>query len=63
MIGADGLHSVVARGVNAPTYDDVPTLTWIYYSYWGDVPLGRMELHRADAGDDPSPGGGELLAR
>lgn len=48
VIGADGLHSVVARGVNAPTYHDVPTLTWIYYSYWGDVSLGRMELHRTD---------------
>jgi flavin-dependent dehydrogenase len=48
VIGADGLHSVVARGVNAPTYQDVPTLTWIYYSYWSDVALGRMEMHRAD---------------
>jgi flavin-dependent dehydrogenase len=48
VIGADGLHSVVARGVNAPTYQDVPTLTWIYYSYWSDVALGRFEMHRAD---------------
>jgi flavin-dependent dehydrogenase len=48
VIGADGLHSVVARGVGAPTYRDVPTLTWIYYSYWSGVPMTGASINRQD---------------
>ena len=48
VVGADGLHSIVARAVDAPTYDAHPTLTWIYYSYWDGVPLGGLELYRRD---------------
>jgi flavin-dependent dehydrogenase len=38
VIGADGLHSVVARTVRAPEYDVRPTLACWYYAYWSDVP-------------------------
>jgi flavin-dependent dehydrogenase len=48
VIGADGLHSIVARCVDAPTYQAHPTLTWIYYSYWDGVPTHGLELYRRD---------------
>lgn len=48
VIGADGLHSIVARCVDAPTYQAHPTLTWIYYSYWDGVPMPGLELYRRD---------------
>jgi flavin-dependent dehydrogenase len=34
VIGADGKHSLVAKSVDAPKYDEQPTLTCGYYSYW-----------------------------
>jgi flavin-dependent dehydrogenase len=45
VIGADGLHSFVARAVQAPLYNTTPALTCAYYSYWSDVPLGGAALH------------------
>jgi 2-polyprenyl-6-methoxyphenol hydroxylase-like FAD-dependent oxidoreductase len=39
VIGADGLHSLVAKQVQAPTYNEVPPLTCGYYSYFSGVPL------------------------
>ncbi|HXX79191.1 MAG TPA: FAD-dependent monooxygenase, partial [Ktedonobacteraceae bacterium] len=39
VIGADGRHSLVAKAVAAPSYDEQPTLTCGYYSYWAGVPL------------------------
>ncbi|MCC6790398.1 MAG: NAD(P)/FAD-dependent oxidoreductase [Thermomicrobiales bacterium] len=38
VVGADGLHSVVARSVATPAYDIHPTLTCCYFGYFGDVP-------------------------
>jgi 2-polyprenyl-6-methoxyphenol hydroxylase-like FAD-dependent oxidoreductase len=38
VVGADGLRSIVARGVDAPIYDDRGTLQCAYYAYWSDVP-------------------------
>jgi 2-polyprenyl-6-methoxyphenol hydroxylase-like FAD-dependent oxidoreductase len=46
IIGADGRHSLVAKAVNAPVYDEQPTLTCGYYSYWEDVPLQTGEIYR-----------------
>src|SRR5262245_35984456 len=37
VVGADGLRSMVARSVEAPTYDDRPPMTCAFYSYWGGV--------------------------
>jgi flavin-dependent dehydrogenase len=45
VIGADGLHSVVARSVQAPIYNATPALACAYYSYWSDVPIDGGELY------------------
>lgn len=44
VVGADGLHSLVARTVAAPMYDVHPTMACCYYSYFGDVSLDDAEL-------------------
>lgn len=38
------MHSSVARGVQAATYNARPTFTCAYYSYWNDVPVDGSEL-------------------
>ncbi|MFN7923042.1 MAG: NAD(P)/FAD-dependent oxidoreductase [Bryobacteraceae bacterium] len=38
VIGADGMHSLVARLTDAPQYDLRPALTCVYYGYWSGVP-------------------------
>jgi 2-polyprenyl-6-methoxyphenol hydroxylase-like FAD-dependent oxidoreductase len=45
VIGADGLHSVVAREAGAETYDDHGTLTCAYYAYWRGVAIDHAELY------------------
>ena len=40
VIGADGVHSLVARAVRAPTYRHVPARQAMYYSYWSGMPTG-----------------------
>jgi len=45
VIGADGMRSLVARSVQAPTYQAKPTLTCGYYSYWSGVPLAEAEIY------------------
>lgn len=45
VIGADGINSVVARTVEAPTYKATPSLTFSYYTYWSGVPVERGELY------------------
>jgi 2-polyprenyl-6-methoxyphenol hydroxylase-like FAD-dependent oxidoreductase len=39
VIGADGMRSLVARSVQAATYQAEPSLTCAYYGYWSGVPL------------------------
>jgi flavin-dependent dehydrogenase len=46
VIGADGRHSLVAKAVEAPVYDEQPTLTCGYYTYWEGVPLQGGEVYR-----------------
>ena len=48
VIGADGLNSLVARGVGAPVYDDQGTLTCAYYTYWSGVEMDGAELYVRD---------------
>ena len=48
VIGADGLRSIVARSVQAPTYHSQPTLTCNYYSFWSGVPVPGPELYVRD---------------
>ncbi len=46
VVGADGLHSTVARAVRPEQYRDMPPLTCGYYTYWSDLPLdGRFEIY------------------
>lgn len=45
VIGADGLHSLVARQVEAPPYNARPTLSCAYYSYWSGVPVDSVEFY------------------
>lgn len=44
-IGADGRNSHVARAVGAEEYEQVPSLTCWYFSYWADVPGDALELY------------------
>ncbi len=45
VIGADGIHSFVARAVQAPEYHTKPTLDCAYYTYHSDVPMEGAELY------------------
>jgi flavin-dependent dehydrogenase len=45
VIGADGRNSFVARAVHAPSYDTRPGLACAYYTYWGGVDSGDVELY------------------
>ncbi|MEX1255419.1 MAG: NAD(P)/FAD-dependent oxidoreductase [Dehalococcoidia bacterium] len=49
VIGADGMHSVVAREVQAPEYNTKPSLSFGYYAYWSNAP-GGAEIHFTDDG-------------
>jgi flavin-dependent dehydrogenase len=48
VIGADGRNSRVAKEARAPSYDEVPTLTCWYFSYWSDVAGNALELYMRD---------------
>lgn len=45
VVGADGLHSLVASTVQAPTYRARPILTCSYNSYWSDVAVAGLEMY------------------
>lgn len=45
VIGADGMRSLVARSVQAPTYNAKPGLTCAYYSYWSGLKVDVTELY------------------
>ena len=50
VIGADGIHSAVARAVRPEAYHERPPLEASYYSYWSGLPMGgRFEGY--DRGD------------
>lgn len=46
-IGADGMNSVVARGVQAPEYNTKPPLQGPYFSYWSGVQMKGFEFYPA----------------
>jgi flavin-dependent dehydrogenase len=52
VVGADGLHSLVARAVRPEQYHEKPQLLCGYYSYWSGLPMdGRFETYdRPDRG-------------
>jgi flavin-dependent dehydrogenase len=45
VVGADGRNSGLARAVEAPMYNQVPTLLCYYFSYWSGVPAQTFELY------------------
>ncbi len=45
IIGADGLHSVVAKAVQAERYNERPTISATYYAYWSGLPTDQFEAH------------------
>ena len=45
VIGADGMRSIVAKTVKAPTYDDFPARACWCYSYWSGVNLEGFRVH------------------
>jgi flavin-dependent dehydrogenase len=45
VVGADGRNSGLARAVEAPLYNQVPTLLCYYFSYWSGVPAQTFELY------------------
>jgi len=45
VIGADGLHSRVAREVKPNEYNVLPSLTFAYYAYWSGVELEGMNFY------------------
>lgn len=46
VVGADGLHSLVARLVRAEQYREHPPLLCGYYAYWSGLPMGgRWEAY------------------
>ncbi len=48
IIGADGLHSLVARTIQPPTYNEKPPLACWYYTYWSGIPPQGLELYPRD---------------
>lgn len=46
VVGADGLHSMVARAVHPQQYNEKPPLLAAYYTYWSGLPMnGRFEVY------------------
>jgi flavin-dependent dehydrogenase len=45
VVGADGRNSFVARTAEATSYDERPGLACAYYTYWGGVEAGPVELY------------------
>ena len=43
VIGADGMHSTIARAVGAAEYNTQPAITFTWFSYWSDVAAEGVE--------------------
>jgi 2-polyprenyl-6-methoxyphenol hydroxylase-like FAD-dependent oxidoreductase len=64
VIGADGVHSLVARAAQAPEYDERPMAACGYYSYFSGVTQDDIELYVRDHfafGGAPTNGGLHLV--
>jgi len=48
VIGADGIHSLVARSVAAPEYDTRPPIATYFYSYYSGFEADDIEQHVRD---------------
>jgi flavin-dependent dehydrogenase len=45
VIGADGLHSRVAREVKPDEYNVIPSLTFAYYTYWSGIEMEGINFY------------------
>lgn len=45
VVGADGMHSLVAKTVGAEEYNTLPSLSFGYYAYWSGLEMDGGELH------------------
>ncbi len=45
VVGADGLHSTEADQAMAPTYNEHPAMTCVYYSYWSGIADRSASFH------------------
>ena len=45
VVGADGIHSLLAHSVAAETYNEKPPLLAGYYSYWSGLPMPTFEAY------------------
>ena len=45
VIGADGMHSLVAKAVRPRQYHEVPRLTPLYYAYWSGLPVDEFKTY------------------
>ena len=45
VIGADGLHSLVAKAVRPRQYHEVPRITPLYYAYWSGLPVDEFKTY------------------
>ncbi len=50
VVGADGKHSLVARTVGAAAYNEKPSRSLAYYTYWEGVPAAGERCTRATGG-------------
>jgi 2-polyprenyl-6-methoxyphenol hydroxylase-like FAD-dependent oxidoreductase len=50
VVGADGVHSVVARAVQPAEYNTHPAMGCGYYAYYSGVPMDGAEVHFLDDG-------------
>lgn len=50
VIGADGLHSIVAKAVKPEEYNAKPSLSFAYYTYWSGYEPRTCELHFQEDG-------------
>jgi 2-polyprenyl-6-methoxyphenol hydroxylase-like FAD-dependent oxidoreductase len=48
VIGADGMHSIVAKTVGAEEYNTLPSLSFGYYAYWSGLKTDGGEIHMGD---------------
>ena len=45
VIGADGIHSLVAKAVRPRRYNEAPRLTPLYYAYWSGLPVDEFKTY------------------
>ncbi len=48
VVGADGMHSLVARAADAPVYNAQPAVACYYASYWSGIAIAELEVYWRD---------------